>query len=123
MTTELETPVWLAFKRWNPFQQTYQGVLRLEDDMLSFHGPNGEAFRSALADARCKFPRSMSGMGFELTVQGTKLYVWFSDPFAGRTAMLEGGDQDEANMENAKGFFDGRRAAKPWLRTLRAVTS
>ena len=55
MTTELETPVWLAFKRWNPFQQTYQGVLRLEGDMLSFRGEVGEAFRTSVADAGFPF--------------------------------------------------------------------
>ena len=46
---------------------------------------------------------------------------WFYDPFKGRDAMLEGSDENEANLENAKGFFEGRRAAKPWLQALRAV--
>ena len=35
--------------------------------------------------------------------------------------MFKGSDQDEANLENTKGFFEGRRAAKPWLQALRAA--
>ena len=61
----------------------------------------------------------MTGMGFVLTVQDTKLYVWFSDPFAARTTMLEGGDENEVNTENVKGLFAGRKAAKPWFQALR----
>jgi hypothetical protein len=35
--------------------------------------------------------------------------------------MLSGSDEDEATIENAKGFFESRRAAKPWLQALRAA--
>ena len=35
--------------------------------------------------------------------------------------MLKGSDEDEATMENLKGFFGGRKAAKPWLQALRAA--
>ena len=41
-----------------------------------------------------------------LSLEG-RTHVWFSDPFAGRNAMLSG--------------FQGRKAAKPWLKALRAV--
>lgn len=72
-------------------------------------------------DAQLAFPRLMTGMGFEMTVGGVRTHVWFSDRFAGRNAMLSGSDQDEANVANAKGWFQGRKAAKPWLKALRAV--
>jgi len=29
--------------------------------------------------------------------------------------MLKGSDENEATLEKPKGFFKGRRAAKPWL--------
>jgi hypothetical protein len=35
--------------------------------------------------------------------------------------MLKGSDQDEATIENAKSFFEGRKVAKPWLQALRAA--
>jgi hypothetical protein len=63
----------------------------------------------------------MLGAGFELIVGGGKLYFWFYDPFTGRDVMLKRSDQDEATIENAKSFFEGRKAAKPGSQALRAV--
>jgi hypothetical protein len=34
--------------------------------------------------------------------RGVKAYVWFYDPFAGRNALLESGDQDEAMLDGAR---------------------
>lgn len=123
MSTALEARVWLAVNgRFNPFQRCWEGVLRLDGDALTFHGDQGETLATTLSEARLAFPRSMTRMGFALTVGGRKAYVWFSDPFAGRTTMLGGGDADEANVANAKGWFTARKAAKPWLTALRAST-
>ncbi len=49
-----------------------------------------------------------------MKVPGIKAYVYFFDPFAGRNAMLESGDVDDARREGALSLFAGRRAAKPW---------
>ena len=65
----------------------------------------------------------MIGTGFVLTAGGTKSYIWFYDPFAGRSTFLESGDADEANLEGAWSWFKGRKSAKPWLRALRAATT
>jgi hypothetical protein len=35
--------------------------------------------------------------------------------------MLKGSDENEATIENAKGFVEGRRVGKPWLQALRAA--
>jgi hypothetical protein len=121
MTNELETRVWLALSRVSPFQRTLNGVLRLDGETLSFEGDGGEAIAMRLADADLSFPRSMIGMGFVWRVHGRKVYVWFSNPFAARETLLEGGDEDEANAESVTGTFAGRKAAGPWLRTLRAA--
>jgi hypothetical protein len=122
MTTDLETRVWLALSRVSPFQRTLKGVLRLDGETLSFEGDRGETIAMRLADAALAFPRSMIGMGFVWKVQGRKLYVWFSDPFSARETLLQGGDEDEANADSVNGVFSGRKAAGPWLRTLRAAT-
>jgi hypothetical protein len=122
MSTELETRVWLALSRVSPFQQTLNGVLRLDGETLSFEGDRGEAIAMRLSDANLAFPRSMIGMGFVWKLQGRKVYVWFSNPFAARETLLEGGDEDEANAESVTGTFAGRKAARPWLSTLRAAT-
>jgi hypothetical protein len=122
MSIELETRVWLALSRVSPFQRTLNGVLRLDGDTLSFTGDGGEAIAMRLEDAHLSFPRSMIGMGFVWKVQGRKVYVWFSNPFTARETLLEGGDEDEVNAESAEGTFAGRKAARPWLSTLRAAT-
>jgi hypothetical protein len=75
----------------------------------------------SMSEIELRFPRSMLGAGFELIKDGGKLYFWFYDPFTGRDAMLKGSDEDEATIENAKGFMEGRKVAKPWLKTLRAA--
>ena len=75
----------------------------------------------SLSEIELRFPRSMLGAGFELVMGSGKLYFWFYDPFTGQNAMLKGSDENEATIENAKGFVEGRRAAKPWLQALRAA--
>jgi len=122
METPLETHVWLSTKRYSPFQQPLEGTLSFDGHALTFLGDEGQVLETTLSEARLTFPRSMLGQGFELKVRETKLYLWFADPFAGRQAILESGDQDDANVATAKGFFEGRKNAKPWLRALRAAT-
>lgn len=113
--------MWLGTKgRYNPLQQYALGVLRLDGDALTFVGDRRETLATTLSEAQLAFPLSMTGTGFALTVDGKTAYVWFYDPFAGRSTLLEGGDQQEAQIEGAKGWFKGRKAAKPWLKTLRA---
>jgi len=88
-------------------------------DALTFRGNQGEALATTLPEAQLGFPRSMTGAGFALTVRGKTLYVWFYDPWSGRSTLLSGGDTNEANFVGAKSWFEGRRAAKPWLKALR----
>lgn len=116
----METHVWIATKRYSPFQQSEERILGLEGETLTVRGEGG-TWSSSLSDIELRFPRSMLGSGFELIVGGGKLYFWFYDPFTGRDAMLKGSDQDEATIENATSFFEGRKAAKPWLQALRAA--
>jgi hypothetical protein len=103
----METHVWIATKRYSPFQQSEERILGLEGKTLTVRGEGG-TWSSSLSDIELRFPRSMLGAGFELIVGGGKLYFWFYDPFTGRDAMLEGSDQDEATIENATSFFEGR---------------
>ena len=115
--------MWLGVKgRFNPLQNYHGGILRFDGETLSFRGDRGETLATTLSEAKLDFPLSMTGTGFELTVEGKKLYVWFYDPFAGRDKLLNGGDLDESRIEGAVGWFKGRSAAKPWLKTLRAAT-
>ena len=116
----METHVWIATKRYSPFQQSEERILGLEGETLTVRGEGG-TWSSSLSDIELRFPRSMLGAGFELIVGGGKLYFWFYDPFTGRDAMLKGSDQDEATIENATSFFEGRKAAKPWLQALRPL--
>ena len=116
----METHVWIATKRYSPFQQAEERILGLEGETLTVRGEGG-TWSTSLSEIELRFPRSMLGAGFELIVGGGKLYFWFYDPFAGQNAMLKGSDEDEATMENLKGFFGGRKAAKPWLQALRAA--
>ena len=107
-------------ERFNPLQQVQAGTLTLEGEILSVELPGG-AFSVDAREAQLTFPRLMTGTGFEMTVGSVKANVWFYDPYAGRSALLSGSDQDEANIESAKGWFTGRKTAKPWLKALRAV--
>jgi len=116
----METHVWIATKRYSPFQQCEERILGLEGETLTVRGEGG-AVSMSLSEIELRFPRSMLGAGFELVMGGGKLYFWFYDPFTGRNAMLKGSDENEATIENAKGFVEGRRAAKPWLQALRAA--
>jgi len=116
----METHVWIATKRYSPFQQSEERILGLEGKTLTVRGEGG-TWSSSLSDIELRFPRSMLGAGFELIVGGGKLYFWFYDPFTGRDAMLKVSDQDEATIENATSFFEGRKTAKPWLQALRAA--
>jgi hypothetical protein len=124
MTTALEARVWLGSKgRFNPLQQFSEGSLRLDGDVLTFRGDQGETLATTLSEAQVGFPLSMTGAGFVLTVRGKTSYVWFYDPFAGRGTLLSGGGLNKARLEGAKGWFKGRKAAKPWLKALRASAS
>jgi hypothetical protein len=116
----MEAHVWIATKRYNPFQQCEERILSLERGMITIRGEGG-AVTLSLAELELRFPRSMLGAGFELIVGGGKLYFWFYDPFTGRNAMLGGSDENEATIENTKGWLAGRNAAKPWLKALRAA--
>ena len=116
----MDANVWIAAKRYSPFQQCEERILSLEGGTLTVRGEGG-AVSMSMSEIELRFPRSMLGAGFELIKDGGKLYFWFYDPFTGRDAMLKGSDENEATLENAKGFFGGRRAAKPWLKALRAA--
>jgi hypothetical protein len=97
----METHVWIATKRYSPFQQSEERILGLEGETLTVRGEGG-TWSSSLSEIELRFPRSMLGAGFELIVGGGKLYFWFYDPFTGRDAMLEGSDQDEATIETPR---------------------
>lgn len=117
----METRVWLGTQaRYNPLQQYHPGLLRLDGEALRFTGDQGETLATRLSQAELGFPLSMTGTGFALTVQGRKMYVWFYDPGGQRDALIGGGDENEAAIVGAKGMWQGRKAAKPWLKTLRA---
>jgi hypothetical protein len=118
----MEARVWVGTKgRFNPMQRFEEWTLCLDRETLTFRDRNGLTMSTALSKARLSFPFSMSGAGFVLELRGVRAYVWFYDPFAGRGALLESGDLDEARLEGARSWFQGRRAAKPWLRALRAA--
>jgi hypothetical protein len=117
----MEARVWIGTKgRYNPLQQYERGILSLDGNTLTFRG-GGEPVFMNLSEVEFGFPLSMSGTGFVMTVRGMKAYVWFYDPFAGRDTLIKSGDKDEATIEGAKSWFEGRRAAKPWLKTLRSI--
>ncbi len=118
----MEARVWIGTKgRFNPLQEFEEGLLRLDGGELTFRGA-GEPVSMNLSEVDLDFPLSMTGTGFAMTVRGTKAYVWFYDPFAGRSTLVESGDQDDAMKDGAKGWFTGRKAAKPWLKALRSTT-
>jgi hypothetical protein len=116
----METHIWIATKRYSPFQQAEERILGLEGSTLSVRGEGG-TWSSSLSEIELRFPRSMLGAGFELVLGDGKLYIWFYDPFAGRDAMLKGADENEVSIESTKGWLQGRKAAKPWLQALRAA--
>jgi hypothetical protein len=117
----MEARVWIGTKgRFNPFQRYEEGTLSLDGDVLTFRGA-GDAASMSLSEVEFSFPRSMTGTGFVMKVRGIKAVVYFLDPFAARNAMLESGDVDDGGPAATISFFEGRRAAKPWLKTLRAV--
>jgi len=118
----MEARVWIGTKgRFNPLQEFEEGLLRLDGSELTFRGA-GEPVSMNVSEVDLDFPMSMTGTGFAMTVRGTKAYVWFYDPFAGRSTLVESGDQDDAMKDGAKSWFKGRRAAKPWLKALRSTT-
>jgi len=118
----MEAKVWVGKKgRFNPLQRFEVWTLRLDRDTLTFRDRNGVTMCARLSDVELSFPLSMSGAGFVLAARGVRAYVWFYDPFAGRSAFLEDGDKDGAQLEGAMSWFQGRRAAKPWLKALRAA--
>ena len=113
--------MWLGSKgRFNPVQEFTEGTLRLEGEALTFLSDEGETLATTLSEAQLGFPLSMSGTGFVLTVADKRSYVWFYDPFAGRGTLLRSGKLRKAQVDGAKSWFKGRRAAKPWLKALRA---
>jgi hypothetical protein len=121
MASALEARVWVGSKgRFNPLQQFAEGTLRLDGDALTFSGDQGQTLSTTLSEAQLGFPFSMTGAGFELTVRGQKSYVWFYDPFAGRDTLLGSGRLNKARVDGGKAWFKARKAAKPWLKTLRA---
>ena len=61
----METHVWIATKRYSPFQQSEERILGLEGETLTVRGEGG-TWSSSLADIELRFPRSMLGAGFEL---------------------------------------------------------
>jgi hypothetical protein len=118
----MESRVWIGTKgRFDPRQRFEEAILSLGGDTLSFRG-DGRPVSLNLSEIRLDFPRSMSKAGFLMTQRGIKAYIWFYDPFAGRTTLISSGDTDEAIRDGANSWFMGRRAAKPWLKALRATT-
>ena len=100
--------MWLGVKgRYNPLQNYHGGILRLDGDTLTFRGDQGETLATTLSEAKLDFPLSMTGTGFELTVEGKKLYVWFYDPFAGCDKLLNGGDLDESENRRRRRLVQG----------------
>ncbi len=119
---DVEARVWVGSKgRFNPLQRFEEWTLSLYRDTLTFRDRNGITMSAALSEVELSFPLSMSGAGFVLVARGAKAYIWFYDPFASRKALLESGDQDGATLEGARSWLQGRRAAKPWLKALRAA--
>jgi hypothetical protein len=117
----MKAKVWVGTKgRFNPLQEFEERLLSLDGDTLTFRGGR-ESFSMELSEVALGFPLSMNGAGFVLTVRGAKFHVWFYDPFAGRSTLLTSGDRDEAMKDGARSWFAGRRAAKPWLKTLRVA--
>jgi len=117
----MDAHVWIGTKgRFNPFQQFEEGTLTLDGSALVFRGA-GEPVLMHLSEVEFRFPLSMTGTGFVLTVRGVKAYVYFMDPAASRKAVLESGDVDDGGVAGATSFFEGRRAGKPFLKALRAV--
>lgn len=118
----MEARVWVGSRgRFNPLQRFEEWTLILDRDTLTFRDRNGLTMSEALSKVRLSFPFTMSGAGFVLEKRGVRAYVWFYDPLAGRSRLLEGGDLGEAQLDGARSWFQGRRAAKPWLRALRAA--
>jgi hypothetical protein len=118
----METRVWIGTKgRFNPLQRFEEGRLSLEGDALTIRG-GGDPVSMNLSEVELGFPLSMNGTGFVITARDAKTYVWFYDPFAGRGTLITTGDRDDALKDGAKSWFQGRRAAKPWLKALRVTT-
>ena len=118
----MEARVWVGKKgRFNPAQRFEEWTLSLHRDTLTFRDRNGITMSAALSEMELSFPFSMSGAGFVLAARGVKAYVWFYDPFAGRSSLLESGDRDTATLHGARSWLQGRRVARPWLRALRAA--
>ena len=117
----MEAFVWVGTRgRFNPFQRFERGVLSLEGDMLTFRGRGGDTVATRLSEANLRFPLSMMGGGFVMTMRNAKSYVWFSDPYATRNALLRSGDSFDAGLGGAKSELKGRRAARAWLKALKA---
>jgi hypothetical protein len=117
----MEAHVWIGTSgRWSPFQRFEEGTLSLDGDRLTLR--SAEPVSVSLSESELAFPLSMTGAGFVLTVHGRKRYVWFMDPFAGRSTFLTSFDRTAAQVDGAKSLFAGWRAARPWLKTLRATT-
>jgi hypothetical protein len=118
----MEARVWIGTKgRYNPLQEFEEGFLSLDGDALMFR-VGGDTVSMSLSEVEFSFPLSMTGAGFVMTARGKKAHVWFYDPFAGRSTLVTSGDLDEARLDGARSWFEGRKAAKPWLKTLRATT-
>ena len=117
----MEARVWIGTKgRFNPLQQFEQRILSLE--RRAHVSRRRDTVSTSLSEVEFGFPLSMSGTGFVMTVRGVNSYVWFYDPFAGRSTLLKSGNKEKAQLDGAKSWFEGRRAAKPWLKALRATT-
>ena len=116
----MDAHVWIGTKsRWNIFQSYEEGTLTLDGETLTFAGSGGPVVMN-LSEIEFRKPRTMTGLGFVMKVRGITATVYFSDPAASRTKMLEGGDENEVNAASVTSLFQGRKAAKPWLQTLRA---
>jgi len=114
--------VWIGTKGlFDPFQSFERGTLSLDGDSLTLRGA-GDAVTARLSEIELSYPLPMMGGGFAMTLGGVKTYVWFYDPFTGRNAFLKRFKLRRAQLESAGAWYAGRRAARRWLKTLRAAT-
>jgi hypothetical protein len=117
----MEATVWIGRKGlFNPFRSIEPGTLALDGERLTLGG-SGKTVTAALSELKLAFPLAMMGGGFAMTVDGATTYVYFYDPFAGRNAFLRRPSLRRAQLRGGAAWLGGLRAARPWLKTLRAA--
>jgi hypothetical protein len=118
----MEAQVWIGTKGlFDPFQSFERGVLTLAGETLTLRSGD-DAVTAPLSEIDLAFPLPMMAGGFAMTVDGVRTYVWFYDPFTGRNTLLRRFSLRRAQLAGAGAWLTGLRAARPWLKTLRAAT-